>query len=250
MAWDRTNGPIIRTDLMQPDPNGVKTLFNKAVIQAGVVPSARLVMSSQPSNNDTIGIGGTTFKFVTSLGAAAAQVQVKIGASAAATQASLVKAINGTTASAEWVEATTPFAVAVLADSVSTSVRIRAASARGGTALASASSSIALAESITAAADIWNCENLNKSGKDPSLSGQSAQAKFAVTAQMITNGSFDLELPFPIDCFSVAVTSSAGVLRSSNEAVTASGSTLHFVMAGGASPNLQAGDIVYVEAAA
>lgn len=218
------------------------------VIQQGIVPSARLVMSAQPSNNDTIGIGATTFKFVSALGAAASQVQVLIGGSAAATLASLVKAINGTVSALEWVEATTPFAVTVLADAVSTSLRIRYASARGGNPIDAVSTSIALAEAITASADIWNAANLNVSGENSNTGQLFSSGQVTITAQMITNGSFDVELPFgpgSIGNFGYSVRTSTGAgSRATTDTVTASGSTLHISLAGSASPALQAGDIV------
>lgn len=245
--FDRTNGPIVRTAFQSADANG--DVYYGALMQNGIIPSARLVMSGDASNNDTIAIGATTFKFVTTLGAAAAQVQVKRGVSAAATLAGLVKAINGTTDATTWVEATTPFAASILADSVTTSLRIRQATKRGGRAIPGVSPSIALVEAITAAADIWNVGNMNESGKDPGDTA-CAVAKFAVGAQMITNGSYQLELPFTPTVFEVDVRSSTGVLRSSNEAVTISSNALNFVMAGGATPNLQAGDIVTVTAIA
>jgi hypothetical protein len=244
--WDRQNAPIVRQNFQSADATG--TITNYAYVNQGVYASARLIMSAAPANNDTITIGGHVFKFLTTLVAANTYTQVKIG-TAAATCADLVKAINGTS-STNVVQATTQFAKAVLADAVaSTTLRLRWATARGGSALAGVADSIALAESITDAADIWNCANLNVAGKAPA-DYQCAEASFTVTAQMVTNGSYQLELPFTPTIFSVYVTSSTGVLRSSNEAIVISGNALSFTMAGGASPNLQAGDIVNVFAGA
>lgn len=241
MAWERQNQPILRTSFDVMAPDGTQTA--RAAIQQGTIPSARLVMSAQPSNNDTIGIGGTTFKFVNALGAAVAQVQVLIGGNAAATLASLVKAINGTTAAAEWVEATTPFAVAVVADAVSTSLRIRMATARGGTAKAGVSSSVALAEAITAAADIWSNSNLNETGKAPTDVNE-ACGQFAITAQMVTNlaNGVPIELPFTPTVVQWAVYTSAGVGKwTVSDAVTISGNALILTSAG--ATHVAAGDI-------
>lgn len=241
---DRRNGPIVRSAFQQPDPNAPSGVFNEALMQAGVVPAARLAFATDASNNDTITIGGHTFKFLTTLVAADTFTQVKRGTSAAQTLADLVKAINGTS-STNVVQATTPFSKSVVADAVGTSLRIRLADARGGNPIAGVSASIALAEALTPAGDIWNCANLNVSGKDPGDS-QCSLSAFTVTAAMVTNGSFQLELPFTPTIVSAQVRSSAGVLRSIDEAVTISSNAINFAMAGGASPNLQAGDVVAV----
>jgi len=217
-----------------------------ATINMGAIPSARLIMSSQPSANDTIGIGATTFKFVASLGAAVAQVQVLIGANAAATQASLVKAINGTVSAAEWVEATTPFAVAVLADSVSTSVRIRQATARGGVAKAGVSGSIALAEGITPAADIWTNGNLNETGMNPALQNE-ASGSFVVSAQMVTamaaGATIPIELSFTPTFYSWgAMDTNGGIRNTLTDRMAISGNAL--VVSKNSTTNLAATDIV------
>lgn len=226
----------------EPNFSAAGTTFGMART-AGIIPSARLILSAQPANNDTIAIGGTTFKFLTSLTTAGAFVQVKIGADAAATLASLVKAINGTAAAAEWTESTTPFAKTVLADAVSTSLRIRWADARGGNAIAGTSGSVALTESITDAADIWNAANLNVSGK-AATDTQFTAGSFAVTAQMLTAAGYLVELPFTPTAFGFTCTSSTGVLRSITDALTISGNGINVAMAGGASPAIQSGDVI------
>lgn len=249
MAFDRTNGPIVRTAFEQADPTGKTGVYNSALVQTGVVPAARLPFATDASNADTLTIGGHVFKFLTTLIAADTTTQVKRGTSAADTLASLVKAINGT-ASTNVVVATTPFALSVVADAVTATVmRLRLADARGGNPKAGVSDSITLAEALTPAASIWNCANLNVSGKSPSDS-QCSLSKFTVTAAMVTAASFDLELAFTPTVFIAHVTASTGILRSCDEAVTISGTHLHFVMAGGGSPNLQAGDLVTVLAVA
>lgn len=247
---DTTTSVALKAGYGVSDPS--QTQLAMAAINQGTVPSARLIMSSQPTNADTIGIGGKTFTFVTSLGAAGATVQVKIGASAAATLASLVKAINGTVAAAEWVEATTPFAVAVLADAVSTSLRIRLATARGGSALAGVAPSVALAEAITAAADIWTNANLNESGKSPADCNE-ACGTVAITAQMVTaltaGASVFIELPFTLSATSVYgfdVLTSTGAKKASaaipSDTLTISGNALALTSAG--SVHVGAGDLL------
>lgn len=242
--WDRQNSIIRRTAHVVPAADGTQDCF--AGINLGTVPSARLVMSAQPTNADTIGIGGKTFTFVTALGAAGATVQVFIGASAAATLGSLVKAINGTAAPAEWTESTTPFAVAVLADAVGTSLRIRNATARGGLAKAGVSPSVVLAEAITAAADIWTNTNMTETGKSPADCNE-AWGMFAITAQMVTaltaGASVAIELPFAIGPFDFDILASTGAKKQGTiitDQVTVSGSTLLITYAG--ATHIVAGD--------
>lgn len=211
-------------------------------LMKGVVPAARLKMSVNPSDADTISIGGSSFTFKTSLAAATTTTQVKIGANLAATNATLLNAINGVT-DTNVVANTTPFAASVVADSPdSTHVRIRLASSRGGNAVAGVATSTALASTLTTSGDIWNCANLNVSGK-AETDNKLAVGSVAITAAMITYGSFDVELPFTPSAFTWNGTASTGVPRAINEAITISTNALHLVFAGGASPNWQAGDI-------
>lgn len=248
--WDRQNNIIRRTAHTVPAADGTQDCF--ASINQGTVPSARLVLSAQPTANDTIGIGGTTFKFVASLGAAVAQVQVLIGGTAAATLASLVKAVNGTAAPAEWVEATTPFAAAVLADAVSTSLRIRQATSRGGTAKAGVSTSIALAGSITAAADIWTNANLNETGKAPQDCNEACGA-VTITAQMVTalaaGAGVAIELPFTPTVYQWEVLTSAGAGKwTLTDTLTISGNAL--LLQNASTVHVAAGDILQYWASA
>jgi len=214
------------------------------VIQ-GVVPSARLVFITDASNADTITIGGHVFKFLTTLIAADTTTQVTRGVSAAATRASLVNAINGAT-DATVVPATTPFSASVVADLVSTSLRLRLASSRGGPAVAGTSPSITLAEALTPAASIWNCANLNVSGKTAASGQMISVGSVAVTAQMITAGSFNAELPFTPSAgsFVWTATSAAGVLLATTDTVLLSGNSVAVALAGGGAPALIATDVV------
>lgn len=221
-----------------------------AQIQAdadGTVPASRCKISADATNNDDLRIGGHIFKFVTSLGAADTFTQVKRGVSLAATQQGFIDAVNGT-ASANVVPALTPFALAVYADLVdATHVRVRQSSAQGavpggdGSTAALAPTSIVLAENLTQAGDTWSCLNLNCSGS-AAPSGRRTHDKVTITAQMLTNGSFQVELPFtPTKLLWGAVTS-AGVLKAVDEAVTISGNAINLVCAGGGGSNWAAGD--------
>ncbi len=208
---------------------------------SGVVPSVRLNFATNPTNDDTITIGAKTFTFKTTLITATTTTQVKILGTAALTLAALLDAINGVT-NANVVADTTPFTTSVVADAVSATVlRIRKADAQGGTAIAGTMSTTAFSETLTAAADIVNAANLNVSGK-AATDNTISTGSVTITAAMITNGTFDVELPFTPTIVQWSGYASTGVPRAINEAVTISGNALHLVLAGGASPNWQAND--------
>lgn len=215
----------------------------------GTIPSSRVAFSVQPTANDTLTIGGTAFKFVASLGAVAAQVQVLRGASAAAALQNVIDAINGnlSKAGATWLEATTPFAKPVLADaSTATQLRLRLATLRGGAVVAGVSASVALAASITGGASAWTNDNLNTIGKN-SQDVQEAWGTFAITAAMVAalaTGIF-IELPFTPTCYGFDVLTSTGVKKASaaipTDTFTVSGNALVLTSAGAV--HVVAGDI-------
>lgn len=212
-------------------------------VTAGVIPSSRLAFSVNPTNNDTLGIGGSTFTFLTVLGAATTTTQVKILGSAALTIAALLDAINGVV-NVNVVVNTTPFVASLVADAVSATVlRLRNANAQGGQAQAGTVTSTVLAASVSGGASAWSIANLNATGKaDVRL--QEAVGKVTITAGMITAGSIALEFPFAPGLFQVQAFSSAGVQRSYSDVTAVSGNALVLTLGGGASPNLQANDVV------
>lgn len=225
-----------------------KQQMGQAAINYGCVPSSRFAASQQPSANDTVTIGGKVFKFVAALGAAVAQVQVLIGGNAAASYANLVDAVNGNTADqgTKWVEATTPFALAVLADmAAATQFRLRMATARGGLVLAGVSGSVALAVSVSGGAAAWTKANLNVDGKAPSDCIQ-AYGAHTVTAAEVTAGFVDIDLEFQPTMQDIYVTTSAGVLKTMTEQVTlpANQQSIHSTIGTGGT-TLIAGDIIY-----
>jgi hypothetical protein len=235
--WDQKNLPDFR-------------LGGAGAVNMGHIPNSRAAFSVNPTANDTLGIGSTTFKFVASLGAAAAQVQVKIGASAAASLVNIIDAINGNkaTVGSTWVEATTPFALAILADaSTATQLRIRGAVQRGQAVLAQAFASTALTASITGGAAAWTNDNLNTIGKKPA-DVQEASGQFTITAAMITalaTGIF-IELPFTPTVYAFDVLTSTGTKKASasipTDTFTVSGNALVLTSAG--ATHVVAGDIL------
>jgi len=226
-------------DVMQKSLAGI--VAGEALLM-GIIPSARMAFSANPTAADTITIGGKTFTFKSSLVAATTTTQVKILGSAALTLAALLDAINGVT-NANVVLDTTPFTASIVADAVTATVlRIRKASAQGGTAIAGTVSSTALACSITAGASAWSAANLNVSGKAATDSKMSVGA-VTITAAMVTNASFQIELPFTPTTLHWTCSASTGVQRAITDAVTISGNAISVALAGGASPAIQAGDI-------
>lgn len=229
-------------------------------VDNGSLASASLVLSAQPTTTDTIGIGGDTYEFVAAAGNVAndANIAVEIGASAAATRANLIAAINATDADNQHATinnvADTAPALAngtedVVADEVGTDVRVRTADAPGGNVLG-ASPSLVLAEVITAAADIWKEGNVNMNtlGGAAPASRAHAIAEVTVTAAMVTNGK-QVSFPFTPTRFRVQVTDSFGVVRgngSDSFAIANDGVLVTF--GGGADPDIQATDVLQIEA--
>lgn len=222
-----------------------------AGLGGGVCAAGRLKLATGPTANDSVTIGGMVFKFVAALGAADATTQILNGTAAQA-RARLVEAINGTADAGNWQEATAPFAVHVVADALDTDkIRVRSADARGGNAIGSRAS-VAVVEGLTAAADVWDVANLDETGQ-PAAS-KIGIAKIAITAAMITRAEAHVEFPFQPVAFVATVLESNG---SSARAVTtdlmtlaADNTSIKIALAGGASPNLQAGDIVTIYATA
>lgn len=228
-------------------------------VREGAVPSVRVSIATNPSNNDTVTVGGHVFKFVSSLGAANTYTQVKIGGAVATSRATLVKALNGVADSDNIVEGTTTFVAAaaaagwgLVADAPSGAiVRLReVASSRyhgqAAYAVAKDPSSIAVSEAFTDTTDTWSHANMNETGHAPGR--KFASGKVTITAAMRTFGSHTIDLGFTPDAKSLIadVRSSANVKRAVDEAlaVDASAKTITITLAGGSSPNFQANDVL------
>ena len=132
------------------DNQEILDLINGAQDDTGIIGTADLIMSANPSDSDTIGIGGETYTF---LDAPTTTYHIQRGGSAAVTLTNTVAKINSVTA------------LLIKASAVGTSLRIQYAATAGGTP-AIGTANYALAENITAAADVWNQANLNATGRD------------------------------------------------------------------------------------
>jgi hypothetical protein len=241
---------VVRVPTPESRATLIKAKFDDLdkAVENGTIPSARLNLATLPTANDTVTIGGHVFKFVAALAAAAAFTQVKVLGTAALDRAALVKAINGT-ADANVVPAIVPHAVPVIADEIdATRIRIRKADVKGGTPTptAKAGANIAVAEGLTAGADVWDRANLNESGQ--ANVGAVAISSVVITAAMITAGKVYVELPFtPID-FVFNAKSAAGVPRLITDNIVIEGDAIKIPLAGGAAPAIQPTDIVTVSA--
>lgn len=216
----------------------------------GSIPSSRIAFSVNPTNTDPMAIGSTNIQFLTTLVAATTYAQVKRGANAAATLANLIAYINNDTTNTNWVEATTPPTWTLYADApTATSLRVRLAAVRGGKPINGVSGSLALSATITGGASAWSNANLNAYGV-ADTSQQDGEAVVTITAGMITAGALYLEFPFPVRSFTAQAFSSAGVQRSYSDVTAISGDAVVITLGGGASPNLQANDVLTVRARA
>lgn len=216
----------------------------------GSIPSSRLTLTGNPANTDPFAIGATSGQFLTTLIAATTYAQVKRGGSAALTLANLIAYINGDTTNTNWVESTTPPTFTLYADNPSgTVLRIRLAAARGGKPVPGVAASTALTATITGGPAAWSNANLNAYGK-ADTDQQDGEAKVTITSAMITAGSLPLEFAFTPTSFTAQAFSSAGVQRSYSDVTAISGDAVVITLGGGASPNLQANDVVTVRARA
>lgn len=234
-----------------------------AVTDRGVIPSAALLFAQQPTDGDTVTIGADVYEFVNAAVNTVinddTHIAVVIGASAAATRANLIAAINATDADNQHATITLADTITpalsngterVVADEVGTTVRIRGANAAGGTPTAGAPS-IVLAEAITHAADIWSVGNvnLNTLGGIGASAIPSARSSFTVTAAMVTNG-FQLAFPFTVVGFTLFARASTGGIRAGavGDLAVISTTNINFTFSGGAAPAWQATDVIIVEA--
>lgn len=184
----------------------------------GVMPASRLPFTVQPTNTNTLVIGAWTVTFVTALGAVAATTQVLIGVNAAATLVNLINALNAdpTSKGTTWQEQTVPATLAIFADAITTTLRIRGATSRGGLPIESKFASTALSTTI-AGGGVWTNDNLSlicKASTDVLEAANSIVLDAAHIAAALTAGGLIIELPFTPSFAQWQVLSTAGVLKS------------------------------------
>ena len=207
-------------------------------VNRGIIPGSRVAFSVQPTAGNTLGIGATTIQYVAALGAAGANAQVLIGASAAATLANTIAYVNGTSgAGTTYVESNTaPLTSPLLfADApTATTLRIRLALSRGGSVFPGIAPSAALTATITGGAAAWQNANLNETGKKETDTNE-ASGIITLTAAMIAQlatGVF-FELPFTPTVWSWEIITAAGAGKwTVTDTLVISGSALVLTSAG------------------
>lgn len=245
-----------------PDCGG-GALESVALSNAGAIPSAKLALANQPTDGDTLTIGADVYEFVNTAVDTIinndTRIAVVIGATAAATRANLIAAINATDANNQHATVTladelTPAKAngteTVFADEVGTTVRIQGADVVGGNPTAG-EYSIALGEAITHAADIWNVGNVNLNTlADGAASARSVTfASVTVTAAMISNG-YSVVFPFTVVGFTLFAQAATGGIRAGavGDLAVASGTSIGLTFSGGAAPAWQATDVLTIQA--
>ena len=164
------------------------------------------------------------------------------GANAAASRASIIKAINHTI---DAPNVTYPAAgvverfLATAAAVAATSIDIVSADAAGGNPAPSATAT-ACGETLTAMTDIWDAANCY--GGYAEEPRRSATTSVPVSVPMITQGSVQAKFDFTPNInrsFAVNKTAPANV-----EALTVVGNSLSMVLAGGGAPKVQPADVL------
>lgn len=144
----RSYSPL-RWDEME-DNEDILDIINGSAVNKGIIPEAIILIGTLPTIGNTVVIGVETWTFVA---AAASTYQVTRGATPATAIAALVAKINANTA------------LLIKASAIATGVKIQYATAANGTPVVGASTSYALSETLTDAADVWNQDNLNATGQ-------------------------------------------------------------------------------------
>lgn len=236
---------------------GIGTLLSH--FDPGAVATASLNIATNPSDTNTVTIGGDVYEFCTAAGATAndTNIGVVIGANAAASRDNLIAAINGsvsaatglTNASGGPAEAngTEDF----YADEIGTEVRIRSADGVGGT-IECRYDTTEVAQTLTDAADIWSTGDAAINSGRNSGQRQFCINSQTITAAMITYGSARFSFGNQdgvgtVDTFIVQVVDATGVVRSGGvDEFTLVNDDVLCTFGGGASPDIQDTDVVTI----
>lgn len=193
---------------------------------------------------NTVTIGADVYEFRGSTppaGGTAGRIWVYNGADSAASRTNLINAINGVVDAATITRDGTNTETVVASAGITTGdVVIKSATAIGGSVTPSASV-IACAETLATATDVWDQANTYGG---LALQPRSMMAlAITLTADMVAKGTVEFFVGFtPI---AATVTNRS---RPQDEAYTISGNAVSLTLAGGGSPNNQAGDIIDVVA--
>lgn len=214
-------------------------------VRPGVPMMNRLRLLGAPGaavEGNTVVVGADTYEFRDSTppaGGTAGRIWVYGGVDSAASRANLIKAINGTVDAALVTRDGANTEEVVASAGITTGdVIVQSADAIGGNPAPSATA-IACSETLATATDIWDQTN-TYNGLATTLREAIAVA-VTLTAAMIAKGT--VEVLFDFTPRSVMVVNRS---RPQDEAYTISGNAVSLTLAGGASPNNQADDVIDV----
>jgi hypothetical protein len=237
-----------------PTPNvfdafRVGAVLSGAARQTGVPMQNRIRMLGAPGaivEGNTITIGADVYEFRGSTppaGGTAGRIWVYNGANSAASRANFINAVNGVVDAAT-ITYDGPVTEYMLAAAGITTgdVIAQSADAVGGNPLASTTAT-ATTETLATVTDIWDLATMRSGEALGEI--QSAVATITVLAEDIVKGNVQIYFPFtPTHCWLLARN------RVQNEAYVISGNGVSLTLAGGASPNIQANDVVDILAVA
>lgn len=192
--------------------NAIMTQVDLLSEDTGHVAQACLFLATLPTDTNTVTIGADVYEFE----GVGANINVLKGASAAASRANLVIAINNE--GTELVFADQPTTPA-------TSVRIQPADRVGGTPQIGAGTDIAVSETLADAADVWNVANLNETGAPPYL--KVARGVIVITAESLAS-LLTLELPFTPAVLAWSAFTTAGLPKGDKGQCVINGDYLEF----------------------
>ena len=210
-----------------PDDRTMREGLNEIVVQAnanelgaqdeGSVAVAQLIFAGQPSNTDTLDIGGDTYQFLTTPAGATSDIEVDIAASAELTIDELVLAINGAAGLNDAVASENLLAV----KGGTTICKIRSAAAVGG-AVAAADPDILLDASgqTNGSWDVGDV-NMNTLAGKAAAQRESATVVLPLTAAMLTATHTRVSFPFTPVAFELNVRSATGLPITAATAETA-----------------------------
>lgn len=217
------------------------------VLRPGAPMFNRLRLLGAPGaavEGNTVTVGADVYEFRGSTppaGGTAGRIWVYNGADSAASRANLINAINGVVDAPTITRDGTNTENVVASAGVTTGdVVVQSADNIGGAVVPSAAA-IAFAETLATATDVW--DQANSYGGLALQARQMITASITLSADMIAKGTLEFFLDFtPI----TAIVMNRS--RPQNEAYTIVGDAVSLTLAGGASPNNQAGDVVDIVA--
>ncbi len=112
-----------------------------------------------------------------------------------------------------------------------------------------ARTSVAVSETLTAAADIWDVANLNETGCAANV--KQGLGAITITAAMVTRLKAYVDFPFTPVAFTVSVLTSLGAPRDiTTDTFIIEGDAVKILLSAGGAPELQTGDVVTIHATA